>query len=737
MNLNRTIMLITATTLLALSLAVSAEPPASRVAAYIHLEQCIDAKLPIEQRQHQIQQAIESMQKSGIDSIVPYVSTTSGAAHYPSKFLTEHRWKDWDPVAAIVEAARNVGMQVHLCVPVLACGHNQPTGILREHPEWALRNLQKQPIGSISPGHPEARKWIVDWMSEIVQRYQPDGMLLDYMRYSSAETLLDPDSAVRLQALLNTESNLDDAALTQQFRETLLTGLMDQISKRLRSEQPNIQLAIYSWGFHVASDHRVGQDWPTWASKGYIDEVNISGYWFPDTFSKRFGNTHLEAFRNAIKGADRLLDRKKTRLTFALGIKTSHGEVQSIEDIENYLQIAKELGVDGTIIFTWSYLEKFLPQVQQAELLTGFRTEELSSTIVQHANLSAATVLVATADSSRRAKQSANFVGDGHGDHEQINAAIASLPPVGGTVQLAEGTYDIRKVDRTLGGVLIRRSNVVLAGYGSATKLIQAAQQNTNVIRIIGSGLHDVTIRDLSVDANRRENDQGKGDPNVSHDRFEFCGIKGYCGVPGDPAVEDLRNITIRNCQIRNSHRLGIMLEGVNLQVIDNVLGNAGSDAVELLTGPGMIRGNYVEITGPTHVAIGSDRGNSIQMSDNIIHVKEGGKLDIGFRTWSNSQRHVITGNIVTIDPGGHCGLAMDLRGQMHTVTGNSVESIDPKSTTQIRIGGGNTILSANLFRNVVVEIDDTYDDQKPIQIADNILDDSTIKHISGNLVQP
>jgi hypothetical protein len=147
-----------------------------------------------------------------------------------------------------------------------------------------------------------------------------------------------------------------------------------------------------------------------------------------------------------------------------------------------------------------------------------------------------------------------------------------------------------------------------LAGKGPATVLRLAADQNTNVIRIIGSGIHNVVVRDLQVDANRVENSAGQGDPEISHDRFEFCGIKAYCRDPRGPAAEALRHITIRNCYVRDAHRLGIMLEGSNLQVLENVLGNAGSDSVELLTGPGIIGGNFIQITEQTHVAIGTDR---------------------------------------------------------------------------------------------------------------------------------
>lgn len=346
----------------------------------------------------------------------------------------------------------------------------------------------------------------------------------------------------------------------------------------------------------------------------------------------------------------------------------------------------------------------------------------------------AATVIVAALDSSANARETADFVGDGEGDQEEINAAIESLPPAGGKVLLMEGTYDIRKVSGELGGVLIKQSDVELAGMGTATKLIQAASQETNVIRIIGSGVHDVRIRDLWVDANRDENPIGYGDPNVSHDRFEFCGIKGFCARPGGSCAESLYNITVQNCVILNARRLGIMLEGRNMNVIDNVLGNALSDSVEILTGPGEIRGNYFEITGRTHVACGSDRGNSILMTDNIVHVRETGDIDIGFRSWGDSERHVIANNVLTVEKGGRCGTAMDVRGNGAVVTGNCIHSKN-EAKHPLWITGGNTLVTGNLFENVTLVINDITGKNLPIVVNNNILHNSEIDHQKGNLI--
>ena len=325
-----------------------------------------------------------------------------------------------------------------------------------------------------------------------------------------------------------------------------------------------------------------------------------------------------------------------------------------------------------------------------------------------------ATILVAAHDAASTSQSSAQFVADGLGDQEEINAAIRSLPKNGGTVLLSEGTFDIRRIPGKLGGILIERSHVVLAGCGTATRLIQAPGQETNVIRIIGRGVGHVTVRDLFIDANSDANPLGDGDTNVSHARFEFCGIKAYCREPGQSGGEDVHHITIRNCHLVDARRLGIMLEGSGMKVQDNFLGNAGSDVVEILTGPGQISGNYAEITGRTHVAFGSDRGNNIMMVNNTIHVMKDGDLDIGFRSWAGSKHHVVSGNVIRVDPDGKMGLAMDIRGTETTVSSNTIQNLQENSLP-LRISAGNAIVTGNVFEHVTLTIDDPSEDPKPV----------------------
>ena len=99
--------------------------------------------------------------------------------------------------------------------------------------------------------------------------------------------------------------------------------------------------------------------------------VNISGYCYP----KNYGDRYLKVFEKRLQGAveiNRAL-ASPVEITFCLGIRTSHGRITRAQDVADYLRIAKRVEVNGVTMFTWSYLQPFLPLVNQRHYLDEFR----------------------------------------------------------------------------------------------------------------------------------------------------------------------------------------------------------------------------------------------------------------------------------------------------------------------------------------------------------------------------
>lgn len=121
-----------------------------------------------------------------------------------------------------------------------------------------------------------------------------------------------------------------------------------------------------------------------------------------------------------------------------------------------------------------------------------------------------ATLTVASAAASDAMKASADYVCDGTADQVEINAAIAALPTLGGTVVLSEGDFNVTS------SILIQNETVTLAGQGaglysggsqtpSTGTRIDAVTGVTSAVILVQRALNDrpvygVTIRDLAVD---------------------------------------------------------------------------------------------------------------------------------------------------------------------------------------------------------------------------------------------
>jgi len=306
-------------------------------------------------------------------------------------------------------------------------------------------------------------------------------------------------------------------------------------------------------------------------------------------------------------------------------------------------------------------------------------------------------VVVAASDSTPADKQTADFVCNASDDQDVINKAIAGLPVAGGDVTLLPGLYVIRKTQLThrgkpvSGGILINKHNVALRGCGPSTRLVLADAQDCNVVRI--TGVNNVVVEKLSIDANYEK--------QTTRDRaFESCAVRASWIHEADGDKSD--NVVVRECIVRNAAGLGIMLWGSNVKALDNVLSNNQADDIELLGGPGEIRSNSVTRTkGSVDSMVGSDVADTVLITGNTLVVKNGAGAGVGIRSWAGHTSHVITGNVIRVEPGGHIATAIDSRASNSVVSGNLLDNMNATRTIVSLVGGN--VATGNLFRNATV----------------------------------
>ena len=362
---------------LAAPLAGAAVPaPAPFRAVYLHPAPFDDTRVDPGLRAERMGKALDDIGACGFTTLLPYANTSGGQAYYPSKLLSPTGAPDGDTLGQLVREARKQagrdasppgarGLRVMPVVCVLVSGHDRPAGILEQHPEWALRKPDGTAMGWITPAQPEARAWLVRLVCELAGHLHPDGILLDYLRWPNEKMLLDVKSAEAFDhAAPAGETAEQRRERLQRFKEDALTALAGEISRALRAQQPGIQIGLYTWGPHVPKNHPVAQRWPDWVHDGYLDVVNVSGY----CYRNNYGNDYLRTFEKRIRDSVDLVRQTGVDLpvSFALGIHTSHGALQSPGEIQDYLSIARREGCTGVAAFAWASLEKFVPDAAQA-----------------------------------------------------------------------------------------------------------------------------------------------------------------------------------------------------------------------------------------------------------------------------------------------------------------------------------------------------------------------------------
>ncbi len=311
-------------------------------------------------RERAIDAVLDGHLAAGLRTVMPYVTNTSGGAEFPSNVIRQRLDGNWDPLEYLIKGAERRRLEVYPVFCVLVSGHEKPLGALADRPEWASRHPDGKPMGHVCPAHPGARDWVTSVIADVVKRYPTKGIMLDYLRYYNRPHRLDAASERDFVAWKKNHPETSEKQAFQIYREQEISKLAKQVRDTTRELKPDLKIAIYSWGPHVAKDHLVAQPWPNWSRDGLIDRVSVSGYCYPDNY----GDKYLEVFSRRIGDSVKLNQHSggRAQMTFTLGVSTSHGKITEAGWINDYLTRAADQGVTGVDVFTWASLQPHLQE---------------------------------------------------------------------------------------------------------------------------------------------------------------------------------------------------------------------------------------------------------------------------------------------------------------------------------------------------------------------------------------
>jgi len=240
-------------------------------------------------------------------NVVFFETLNAGYPIYPSEIAPAQNplTVGWDPLAAAVELAHDRQMELHAWIWTFAAGnraHNRLIGqpndylgpVLSQHPTWINRDNRGGVWSAgkpfFDPANPQVRSYLHSIIAEISDRYEVDGIQLDYIRYPFQDiaggTTFGYGQAGRER--FKQRTGVDPITLHsrhplwetwQNFRIEQIDTFVAEVGGNLRRNHPEKKLSVDVFAFPTHERlAKLQQNWEAWARRGDVDFVCLMAY---------------------------------------------------------------------------------------------------------------------------------------------------------------------------------------------------------------------------------------------------------------------------------------------------------------------------------------------------------------------------------------------------------------------------------------------------------------------------
>lgn len=219
--------------------------------------------------------------ENGFNMVLPNM-LWGGLAHYPSDLLprSETFRRYGDQIEQCCRAAAKHGIEVHVWKVNYNLG-NAPkdfVAALREQGRLQ-RTVEGREQPWLCPSHPDNQRLERESMLEVARRYPVAGLHFDYIRYPGRENCYCDGCRQRFERDCGKPvAHWPDDCFTgprqaeyHDWRCRQITTLVESVSREARAIKPQIKISAAVFGSYPDCRRSVGQDWPVWAEKGYVD----------------------------------------------------------------------------------------------------------------------------------------------------------------------------------------------------------------------------------------------------------------------------------------------------------------------------------------------------------------------------------------------------------------------------------------------------------------------------------
>ncbi|MBR0423362.1 MAG: family 10 glycosylhydrolase [Clostridia bacterium] len=325
-----------------------------------------DSENTEEKFKNKFDEIIKVSKENKANTLIVHVRS-HGDAMYKSKYfpwshiLTGTQGQDpgFDPLEYMVKTCHENNLKIHAWVnPLRIKLPSNPNELCSSNPYFKL-SKEKYFIknkGSLyyNPSYPEVRELIVNGIKEIVQNYNVDAIHIDDYFYPEG-----------------------DCEILEQFdgitKKEAINLLIKEIYSAVKNEKPIVQFGISPPG-NLKKCDLVGADIKTWVeNSGFVDYICPQIYWSTD-----FDEMPFEA--TAKNWKELFKSNNNTKLYCGLALYKAGSDLadkgtwKSKNNIlSKEFKICKNLGFNGIMIYSWSFLKSECAKAELENLLNELK----------------------------------------------------------------------------------------------------------------------------------------------------------------------------------------------------------------------------------------------------------------------------------------------------------------------------------------------------------------------------
>ncbi len=332
---------------------------------------------PVETSPDDIEKTLERIKNSGITDI--FLETYyHGKTIYPSMYMKNYgviwqrsEFAGFDPLEVWIKEAHKRNIKVHIWFETFYVGNDNPqttpNHVLSVYPMWSNQRYTTcdlgVPVASLSehngyfldPANPQVRTYILGILSEIAEKYRPDGINLDYIRYPQTVDSSYPNYAASnwgytqyARDEFKTFYGVDPKDIkygTEEwekwaaYRQNKISSFVGEVKAVL---QPyNITLTAVIFPDLKKCKTTKMQNWSNWVQNKYVDGLTpllLTGE----------QNTAIALLKNVIRNTS-----PDTKLYPGLFVTFMGG---TFDELLMQIQKAREFKTQGTVIFDYAHL---------------------------------------------------------------------------------------------------------------------------------------------------------------------------------------------------------------------------------------------------------------------------------------------------------------------------------------------------------------------------------------------